>query len=254
MVRRILEELTLELKGDIKRKELLEADRDMVARFCALKNLYTEPERCMFTLPPASTYDQEHYYQQTTLSMHDYIKILALLVQQSGFVSVYVLIDGIDELPQTSNNPALALELIRPLLESPGTFEGTGVGLKFFVPDTLETLMRQQNIGRLDRFRTYHLKWKDDDLRTMWGLRLSSYSRVSETESKGVVNSFYVLCEGEDDVDSLLIETAQGSPRRLIAIGRDIVETHCYENNPSERDLIPMATVHEVLERGSFFV
>lgn len=249
IVRHTLKELTIELEKDSTRKTRLEKNRAMTARFCALQTLYVEPDHHIFLPPPASTFDMEHYYQQTPLSLRDYLKTLVALAQGSGFASVYVLIDGVDETAQTNNDLALALELVRPMLESPGTFEGTGVGLKFFLPDTLETLMYQQHIGRLDRIRTYRLKWKDDDLRAMWGLRLSSYSRVSETESKGVVNSFYVLCEGEDDVDSILIKASQGSPRTLVALGRDIVETHCDENNPSERDLIPMATVHEVLER-----
>lgn len=249
IIRNTLKALTDEVEKDSTHKTRQEKNSAMVARFCALNTLYLEPDQHIFSYPPASTFDMVQYYQQTPLSLHDYLKTLIALVQHIGFACIYILIDGIDETPQTSDNPALALELIRPLLELSGSFEGMGVAFKFFLPDILETLMRQQQIGRLDRIRTYHLKWTDDDLHQMWRLRLSSYSRISETESKGVVLSFYVLCEGEDDVDSLLIKAAQGSPRKLIALGREIVETHCYENNPSERDVIPMATVQAVLER-----
>jgi hypothetical protein len=145
--------------------------------------------------------------------------------------------------------------MLSPLLDAPGVLQECGFAFKFFLPDSLEPVLHQQEIGRLDRLPLYRLAWTDEDLLHMLSQRLTSYSLISETSQTGYVNRFGDLCaaQGQDvgeEADLLLVRAARSSPRRLIDLARQVVEQHCQQAHDIQA-LIERQTLLEVLERQS---
>lgn len=181
-------------------------------------------------------------------SLKEGLLLLTTIIRAADFASVYFLIDGVDETPYTRRDPLLAATLLSPLLDAPGVLQECGFAFKFFLPADLEPVMREHNIGRLDRIPVHLLRWSESDLLLMLQLRLESYSRESP-QSPPTVHTFQELCEPHlRSVDQRLVQAAQGSPRCLIDLARDIVTTHC-QNATSIDSLITAQTVEQVLAR-----
>lgn len=247
VIHKTLEILIEHLQTEQWRTKKLQEEMEICASFCALKQLFGSPVSVM--QPPETTEQWVKHYQQPSFTFRASLRALRAIAKQVEFVSVYLLIDNVDELSHTASSPERALDILSPLLDAPGSFEDSGFAFKFFLPANLKSLMKQRRIGRLDRVPHYSLKWSNDQLMDMWSRRLRSYSRASETDSRGNVYCFYVLCEGEYDVDKLLVEAAHESPRELIALGRAIVEAHCYEGQARNNDLIRRETIEKVLKQ-----
>jgi hypothetical protein len=148
--------------------------------------------------------------------------------------------------------------MLSPLLDAPGVLQECGFAFKFFLPDSLESVLHQQAIGRLDRLPFYRLEWREDELLDMLSKRLTSYSLISETSQTGYVNHFSDMCasQGQDvgeDADLLLVRAAQASPRRLIDLARQVVEQHCQQASDIQA-LIERQTLYEVLEHQATLV
>jgi hypothetical protein len=106
--------------------------------------------------------------------------------------------------------------------------------------------MRQHNVGRLDRIPLYTLRWTDSELHTMLSRRLVSYSLLSETNQIVAVQTLRDLCDDCFDIDSAFVEAAQTSPRRLLDLGRRLIEQHCRAVDDPEQ-LIAEETARRVL-------
>ncbi len=217
-------------------------------RFCALLYLYA-PFRALdrnITFASVERYIQA--LQQINMGSKAWLQELSRLARLSGCASVYLLIDGIDELLVTSSahHPDRALNLLYPLLSAPGLLQECGFAFKFFLPNFLEAPMRQQHIARLDRIPVYRLEWSETDLRTMLSRRLTSYSLLQATSHTGYVNAFQDLCDTDSDVDSRLVQAAGSSPRILIDLARQLIEQHCRVATSIE-ELIKEETITLVL-------
>jgi hypothetical protein len=251
-----LEALDTATQQHARRNKLLRESQTAYLRFCALLQMYA-PLRFFDRNPPANEREEierlVHAFQQTRLGIKDWLKELSHLAQAAGYASVYVLIDGIDETAQTRSNPATAAAMLGPLLDAPGVLQECGFAFKFFLPDSIESALHEQDIGRLDRLPHYRLNWSEDELRDMLAKRLTSYSLISETSQTGYVNQFDNLCASQgqhrdEDADQLLVRAAHESPRRLIDLAQQIVEHHCQQASDVQA-LIERQTLHEVLER-----
>ncbi len=179
-------------------------------------------------------------------SLKEGLQVLSTLVRAAGFVSVYFLIDGIDETAYTRRDPLRAATLLSPLLDAPGVLQECGFAFKFFLPANLEPVMREHQIGRLDRIPVYVLTWSETELGRMLQLRLETYSRGSK-HTQPVVRTFQDLCEPQPTpVDQQLAQAAQGSPRRMIDLAREIITLHCQQAATTD-SLIPPRTIQQVL-------
>jgi DNA-binding winged helix-turn-helix (wHTH) protein len=187
-------------------------------------------------------------YQSIELGPREWLKDeLFELVQQAGFASVYVLLDGLDESVDTRKDFSKTFALLAPLLDAPGLLQGCGFAFKFFLPLHLQEAMHDQQIGRLDRIPQRTLTWTEPQLAAMLAQRLRSYSRISATSASGAVNSFRELCDVDFDVDTWLARAAGSSPRKLLDLGRSILELHC-ETATVIDSQIDAATILAVLQ------
>lgn len=244
--RLFLEALVAQLYGSPERLRRLQADQASYATFCALLHLHARELLAGFFLPPQLD-EQAALLRQQQRGARQRLATLVAIARAVGFVSIYILVDGVDELNETRHNPALMARTLAALLDAPGVLEAPGLAFKFFLPVELREVLLSEQIGRLDIFHAIPLSWSDDDLREMLATRLRMCSQLSST-SQGSTHCFSDLCAADLDVDGLLAAAARGSPRRLLRLCRDIVELHLARTaDPDEP--IAVATVEAILAR-----
>jgi hypothetical protein len=240
-----LEALDIQITASPVRQMQLQQNARIYARFCALLQLYV-PLRVLERAMPESLADVVRAYERSRLGPKAWLNELHQLARQVGYASVYVLLDGIDELNLTRDKPEVMFQLLSPLLDAPGLLQECGFAFKFFLPEAVEEQMKQRRIGRLDRIPHRSLHWTVEQLREMLAQRLVSYSLMSATNPFATVRRFSDLCDTEQDVDGMLSCAAHSSPRLLINLAREIIERHCQSTGDTEK-LIQISTVERVL-------
>jgi hypothetical protein len=236
------------VRRSAERERLLQSDQAALTRFRALLAMFA-PLRAIergITRDHPAVATLVNAFEMTPMGMRPWLTELAQLVQAVGCRSVYVLIDGVDELDATRAEPEMALRLLRPLLDAPGILQEGGFAFKFFLPESIEGLLRQHDIGRLDRIPIYKLRWTEGELRAMLSRRLVSYSLLNETNHIVAVQTLGDLCENGFDIDSALIDAAQTSPRRLLDLAQRLIEQHCRDARMPDQ-LIGEQTIRRVL-------
>lgn len=153
-----------------------------------------------------------------------------------GFGRVFVLLDGLDTYWR---QPPDMLRLLDPLLRLLPAFSAQDVSLKAFLPYELQedVAQRLQAYGVADEeVRVVVLAWTAERLRDLVltryraarSRRLSLSDLVDENED----SDFY------ERIDDMLIESAQGNPRRLLMILHELVEVHVADpDQPLERPI-----------------
>jgi len=177
-------------------------------------------------------------------------KDLLSLAQLAGCHSIYVLIDRVDEDPETEYDAAATVRRLQPIISNLHIIECPGYAFKFFLPDYLRQELLISRVGRLeDRIATYSLQWDTGSLRDMLRQRLNYFSRERSRVRPGLIDSLNDLCESAEaafDADTLLITAARGSPRRMIQLARRLIEHHC-RNAQEATDLIPRTVIEQLL-------
>lgn len=133
------------------------------------------------------------------------------------FTRVLVLVDGVDTRRQTVE---WMMTLLQPLWQSLEHWSASGVFFKFFLPLELQDRM-QENWANLHlEYIRGKITWDKDSLRDLLRERFRSVgSRKVGFDSlagKGL----------EDKLDDLILESAQGSPRRMLQIISALIDAH----------------------------
>ncbi len=185
--------------------------------------------RLRATPPNARTLVEEFAGHYEGLTDSDLQTELLELARLGGFVSLYILLDRTDEDQWTIHNPDMVLARLRPLISDLPVIEHPGYAFKFFLPDVLESLFAEHRVGRVgERPPGYLLRWREHDLLAILARRLQAYSQPAGRVTRAaLVNRFQDLCEPGGDADAQLARAAQGSPRRMIQLARELVEQHC---------------------------
>ena len=144
------------------------------------------------------------------------LEILIQIAKEIGYLSVYVLVDRVDESELTGNNPLDSFILIQPIVRSLKTLETPGLGFKFFLWDAIEPHFK--DVGRDDRVASRRLEWTHDKLSELLRKRLLAYSSSSKWRLDQIGESMSPF-----NIDELVIMFANESPRDLIRICRKIV-------------------------------
>jgi DNA-binding winged helix-turn-helix (wHTH) protein len=162
------------------------------------------------------------------------------LVRLVGLQAVYVLIDRVDELPETAAHPSTGAELLRPLLADLRLMEVPGFAFKFFLPDEVSALLFTAHDLRPDRLTHYEIRWTPAQLVNFLHNRLLAYSPDNS------LSSLAPFCEVgfADEVDEEISQLAEGSPRNLLRLGELFIIEHCrgsYINGPLRRKELEQA-------------
>jgi len=147
--------------------------------------------------------------------LEEFIELLQFL----GFNAVYILVDRVDELPETAKTPQAGVDLLRPLINDLALLELQHLAFKYFLPTEMQPAVEAAT--RIDRIIFRHVTWSDSDLQRLLETRLKAFSDNS-------ISSLDQLSDiGLKDIDGLLIEQAVGSPRNLIRLGELVFSEHC---------------------------
>jgi predicted transcriptional regulator len=154
--------------------------------------------------------------QATDARCKAHLEIIRDFIKGIGFESLYVLIDKVDETPQTGNNAEDSFLLMKPLLRDLELLQLRGIGFKFFLWDKLEP--HHRDFARADRIPQFALSWSGTELRTMLSRRLAAFSN-------GSVEDLGQLTDAElaDPLHSSVVLFANRSPRDMIRVCQEIL-------------------------------
>jgi hypothetical protein len=143
------------------------------------------------------------------------LKSLQKISQKLGYSCIYVLIDKIDENSLTGK-ASTSYVFIESFVKNLQVLELDKFAFKFFIWDLLKEFY--QNDARPDRVKYYSLSWNTNQLLEMLSKRLKAYSNKT-------VNSFNEICESSGkDIDQIIVNFSQGSPRTIIRICKEIID------------------------------
>ncbi len=165
-----------------------------------------------------------------------------------GFGRVFVLFDGLDTFER---RPPDMMALLDPVLRLLPRFAAQEVNLKAFLPRELQAHVAQRLVAYGVAADEVHvielLDWTDERLRA---LVLTRY-RAARSRRLSLAD----LMDEEDGelyrrVDDMLIESAQGNPRRLLFILRELVDAHIADPERSVERPITRAEWDVAVERA----
>lgn len=170
-------------------------------------------------------------------------RTLVALVQQLGIAGLYVMVDRLDEQPETADSPPAILDLLLPLVAHLPLMEHEGVAFKFFLPLEIKALLEETPKVRLDRLRIYTVEWDEALLQQLLEKRLAVFS-------EGRIKALGQLARTplNETVDRELVQWANGSPRRLLRLGELLLLEHARRMPDDEALLTPEAWENACLQ------
>ena len=173
----------------------------------------------------------------------EWIEYLSQIACHSNFNGICFLFEDLDKLESDSQ---IAFDLLKPLITAP-LLNIPNFGFKFFLLNDFEPLVLAKLGDDKDVVKIYHLNsWEDTQLHNMLRGRLYHYYNLGTKEAPAdSITQFSHFCDGFD-VDMRLIKAAKGSPRKLIGLMRDIIDTHCATIS-DPRTLISKDTIDKLL-------
>lgn len=190
---------------------------------------------------PDNALSLQEYQEMRPLA---WFETLGSLIQQAGFKSVCLLLDGIKEQQKDM------LRILVPLLDNRDALHRRSFSLRFFLPSSFEQELREHP-GNQDILPTHRIVWDDTMLREMLSRRLQARANPTGRNTQVAKTSrFADLCapELEFDPDERLVQAAQGSPRRLMHLAHTIIFHHCQTNHHA--GLIAAETIEAVIRRN----
>lgn len=164
--------------------------------------------------------------------------ILNQLVEFSkvfGFSGVCVLVDKIDETPQTSNSSESTAKLIFPLLSHTQLIEVKGFSWIFFLWTDVKSHFYDRSRVRLDKMAHANITWTPDSLQEMLNERMKYYS-----SHKLLFKDLFSENLDPDETFSNLVDISVKSPRELIKLMDILFREHDARNceGPIDQDTL----------------
>jgi DNA-binding response OmpR family regulator len=163
-----------------------------------------------------------------SLSPREILQIFARLVADMGREAIYVLVDRVDETPETATHPEKSVALLKPLVEDQPLLEMPHVAFKFFLPTTVGTTLHQRVPIRRDRVMVREVNWDRSTLKELIQLRLRYFSqdRVPRLEDLCAPEARYAVMDR-------LVNACESSPRTLLRLCRALIQHHVKDTNTS---------------------
>ncbi|NTU83023.1 MAG: hypothetical protein HGA45_27255 [Chloroflexales bacterium] len=144
-------------------------------------------------------------------------EVIARITAAAGRPLCYLIIDGVDELCETSADWAAGADLLAPLIGNVRLLEVPGLAVKCFVPTEIVNVLRERGLLREDRIATVELSWSAALLRELLRSRLVVFS------DRAIQSLAMIAAPELADIDEQLCLAADGSPRRLLNMGDSLV-------------------------------
>ena len=178
------------------------------------------------------------------LSHKDNFLNIISLIKKTGYSTIFILVDKVDEQSLTGNNPEASFKLISDLIKDLELLEVPGISFKFFLWDAL----KQYAIifARPDRVFSYDLKWDWKQIREMLDKRVAAYS-------KGKVTAFHKMFANIRSFGRIIL-FSELSPRDCIRICNRILSEQFKKNPESsffDEDVVNLSIHHFSQEKAS---
>lgn len=168
-------------------------------------------------------------YALSVMTLRRQMETLIGVVCSLGFSGCYVVLDGVDETAGHTADWAAGAAILAQLLGQHALLKLPDLAFKCFVPSEIFQLLKQGGSVRLDLLSVYELVWSVDELNALLSERLLVYSDNSIPRLAGIAHR-----EVRDQIDRRLCELAAGSPRRLIALGNQLLQSWAATATPEE--------------------
>lgn len=167
----------------------------------------------------------------------DRLRVLQSMAQTLGYSSIYILVDKVDENALTGSADH-SYKFIAPILTDLQLLEIGGYAFKLFLWNLM--LDDYREVARPDRVKYYSLEWNYVQIRYMLSERLKAHSN-------GRISSFAdILAEPLPfDLDVFIAILAQGSPRNMVRIGKEILDQQSELNSGAHK--VSLEAVHQGL-------
>jgi len=160
----------------------------------------------------------------------EFMDLLGLL----GIKALYVLVDGVDECPETAYDFQAGAVLLRPLVGTLSLMNMRRVAFKFFLPTEMQAAVLSPEMSALrpDRVLIRSIEWDEKSLLEVLSQRLLAFS-------EGRISTLDVVSRPElrGRIDRELVRLAQGSPRNMLRLGELLLSEHCRRPITVEMDL-----------------
>jgi hypothetical protein len=150
------------------------------------------------------------------------------LTNKVGFEAIFILVDNIDGLPETDNDPQASATLLRPLIGTAALMNLPGIFFKLFLPLETKSLIEQ---CQYKAFRRGHInsivvEWTHERL-----LRILRKRLAGATANKHKITSLDRLCEAglRGKIDNKLVALAD-TPRELLVLAGDLLKIHIHRS------------------------
>lgn len=167
-----------------------------------------------------------------------------------GFTNVVVLVDGVDEIDITADDPELSALLLKPLISERALMQIEGLRFKFFLPNQVIENLKEIPETRLgERIKFYHIEWSDEAIQELLSLRLSAFSG----------NRFNDLAQIASpdlrDISNRLALHVENNPRNLLRLAEQVLiklEENTKASGTSDKNRPPRIT-KTILEDALMF-
>lgn len=168
--------------------------------------------------PPEALAPGQDGYSLAGMPVLRCFEAVARIAAAAGRPTCFLVIDGVDELCETSADWSAGADLLAPLIGNVRLLEVPGLAVKCFVPTEIVAILRERGQLRDDRVATVELTWSRALLRELLRSRLAVFS-------DDAVRSLAMIAAPDlADIDDQLCQAAEGSPRRLLRLCDSLVQ------------------------------
>lgn len=159
------------------------------------------------------------------LSPLELLQGFAGLIARTGRAAVYILVDRVDETPQTAGNVEAAVALLRPLVVHQPLLEMPHLAFKFFISKEMGEALCASLPLRTDRMLMRTIHWGHEDLKAALRLRLQHFSG-GQVEDMGQLCVSGIQSIVTDRLVSWVCDSPFPSPRTLLRLCGELLRHH----------------------------
>ncbi len=143
-----------------------------------------------------------------------------------GVKSIVILVDGVDELDMTANDPRMGAALLRSLIAERTLMQLDGIYFKFFLPNQVVSELKKLPETRLgERHKFFEIHWDQTSIQLLLSERLKAFSN-------GALQDLGQLASPDlTDISSILAFHSQNNPRNLLRLCNWLL-IHLEKNTP----------------------
>ena len=147
------------------------------------------------------------------------------------FESIYILLDGLDEAPETVYAPHKAATVLTPLLHVLPTWEADRIYLKCFLPDDLEVVMQTRFANVFDWLKTTTLQWTSNHLLDL----LRQRTLVATDGDIATLNEITSPALADIDIEAKIVESTERLPRHVLLLTQRVFKEHVLNSNHQQK-------------------